>query len=217
MEQVIIGGRSPQAVGDHRSHRPRPATTRGGSLHYRRGWIRRHAQVRQGVAGSGLGDRGANGVGRPLAQRLLESGERVIDVPAKLAARARLFDTGHNRKTDAHDAHSVAVVAARTSTLRELKVDGELEALRMLTEAALRQTIATVATSTTVWWLRTSCPRSRWPTGSWSSTSVASAQSAHTMTFSKAMPFTRNWPPPSSSPLNNRPERRPGTAAPSTS
>jgi hypothetical protein len=98
MEQVIIGGRSPQAVGDHRSHRPRPATTRGGSLHYRRGWIRRHAQVRQGVAGSGLGDRGANGVGRPLAQRLLESGERVIDVPAKLAARARLFDTGQTAR-----------------------------------------------------------------------------------------------------------------------
>src|SRR5262245_38028683 len=37
---------------------------------------------------------GANGVGRPLAQRLLESGEQVLDVPAKLAARVRLFDTG---------------------------------------------------------------------------------------------------------------------------
>ena len=43
---------------------------------------------------------GANGVGRPLAQRLLEAGEQVVDVPAKLAARVRLFDTGHNRKTD---------------------------------------------------------------------------------------------------------------------
>ena len=42
---------------------------------------------------------GANGVGRPLAQRLLEAGEQVVDVPAKLAARIRLFDTGHNRKT----------------------------------------------------------------------------------------------------------------------
>ena len=28
--------------------------------------------------------------------------------------RARLFDTGHNRKTDALDAHSIAVVAVRT-------------------------------------------------------------------------------------------------------
>ena len=56
---------------------------------------------------------GANGAGRPLAQRLLEAGEHVVDVPAKLAARIRLFDTGHNRKTDARDAHSIAVVAAR--------------------------------------------------------------------------------------------------------
>ena len=54
---------------------------------------------------------GANGTGRPLAQRLLEAGEQVVDVPAKLAARVRLFDTGHNRKTDALDAHSIAIVA----------------------------------------------------------------------------------------------------------
>ena len=33
---------------------------------------------------------------------------------------------------DALDAHSIAVVAVRTKTLRVLKVDGELEALRML-------------------------------------------------------------------------------------
>ena len=44
----------------------------------------------------------------------------------------RLFDTGHNRKTDARDAHSIAVVGVRTKTLRVLKVDGEFEALRML-------------------------------------------------------------------------------------
>lgn len=77
---------------------------------------------------------GANGVGRPLAQRLLEAGELVVDVPAKLAARVRLFDTGHNRKTDAHDAHSIAMVAVRTKGLRVLVVDGALEALRMLVE-----------------------------------------------------------------------------------
>ena len=58
---------------------------------------------------------GSNGAGRPLAQRLLEDGEQVVDVPAKLAARVRLFDTGHNRKTDAHDAHAVAAVAVRTT------------------------------------------------------------------------------------------------------
>ena len=90
---------------------------------------------------------GANGAGRPLAQRLLEAGEQVVDVPAKLAARVRLFDTGHNRKTDAHDAHSIAIVAVRTKGLRVLQVDGELEALRMLTdrrEALTRRRVQTV-------------------------------------------------------------------------
>ena len=75
---------------------------------------------------------GANGAGRPLAQRLLEAGEVAVDVPAKLAARVRLFDTGLGRKTDAHDAHSIAVVAVRSTGLRVLTVDGELQALRML-------------------------------------------------------------------------------------
>lgn len=90
---------------------------------------------------------GANGAGRPLAQRLLEDGEQVVDVPAKLSARVRLFDTGHNRKTDAHDAHAVAAVAVRTKNLRVLQLDGELEALRMLTdrrEALTRRRVQTV-------------------------------------------------------------------------
>jgi transposase len=90
---------------------------------------------------------GANGTGRPLAQRLLETGEQVLDVPAKLAARVRLFDTGHNRKTDARDAHSVAMVAVRTQGLRVLQVDGELEALRLLAdrrEALTRRRVQTV-------------------------------------------------------------------------
>jgi transposase len=77
---------------------------------------------------------GSGGAGRPLAQRLLEAGEDVVDVPAKLAARARLFDTGHNRKTDELDAHSIAMVAVRTPTLRRLSADSSLEALRMLAD-----------------------------------------------------------------------------------
>jgi transposase len=60
---------------------------------------------------------GANGAGRPLAQRLVQAGDRVVDVPAKLAARVRLVDTGPNRKTDALDAHSIAIVV-RTGTPR---------------------------------------------------------------------------------------------------
>jgi len=91
---------------------------------------------------------GANGAGRPLAQRLLEAGEHVMDVPAKLAARVRLFDTGHNRKTDALDAHSIAIVAVRTQGLRVLQVDGQLEALRILSdrrEALSRCRVQTVS------------------------------------------------------------------------
>ena len=77
---------------------------------------------------------GAQGVGRPLAQRLLAQGETVLDVPAKLAARVRGFDTGNARKTDATDAHAVAMVALRTPRLRELTYDEELIALRLLTD-----------------------------------------------------------------------------------
>jgi transposase len=90
---------------------------------------------------------GSNGAGRPLAQRLLADGEQVVDVPAKLSARARLFDTGHNRKTDAHDAHAVGVVAVRTRGLRVLAYDAELEVLRMLAdrrEELTRQRVQTV-------------------------------------------------------------------------
>ena len=57
---------------------------------------------------------GAHGVGRPLAQRLLADRETVVDVPAKLAARVRVFDTGNARKTDATDAHAIAAAALRT-------------------------------------------------------------------------------------------------------
>ncbi len=77
---------------------------------------------------------GAQGIGRPLAQRLLAQGETVVDVPAKLAARVRVFDTGNARKTDAVDAHAVAMVALRTPRLRELAFDEELVALRLLTD-----------------------------------------------------------------------------------
>ena len=90
---------------------------------------------------------GSNGAGRPLAQRLLADGEHVVDVPAKLSARARALDTGHNRKTDAHDAHAVAVVAVRTRGLRVLSYDEQLEALRMLVarrEELTRQRVQTI-------------------------------------------------------------------------
>ncbi len=75
---------------------------------------------------------GANGIGRPLAARLLADGERVVDVPPKLAARARVFDTGQGRKTDAFDAHAIVMVALRDKGLREVQVNDELMVLRLL-------------------------------------------------------------------------------------
>jgi len=56
----------------------------------------------------------------------------VLDVPAKLAARARVFDTGQGRKTDAADAHAIVIVALRDTKLREVSPDAELTVLRLL-------------------------------------------------------------------------------------
>ena len=86
-------------------------------------------------------------MGHPLAQLLLEAGERVVDVPAKLAAQARPLDTGHGRKTDAHDAHSVAVAAVSAKGWRVLAPDGQLEAVRILVDRRdqlANQRVATV-------------------------------------------------------------------------
>jgi hypothetical protein len=72
-------------------------------------------------------------VGTP-AQRLVADGETVLDVPAKLSARARVFATGQGRKTDPVDARSVAVVAVRTDGLRHVEVDDTTVALRLLVD-----------------------------------------------------------------------------------
>jgi transposase len=40
---------------------------------------------------------GANGIGRPLAERVLASGERVLNVLAKLATRARCLTPARER------------------------------------------------------------------------------------------------------------------------
>jgi transposase len=77
---------------------------------------------------------GCNGIGRHIAQRLVADGETVVDVPAKLSARARVFATGQGRKTDPVDAHSVAVVALRTEGLRQVAVDDAAVALRLLVD-----------------------------------------------------------------------------------
>ena len=53
---------------------------------------------------------GCSGIGHHVAMRLLADHEQVVDVPPKLSARTRVFATGQGRKTDATDAHSVALV-----------------------------------------------------------------------------------------------------------
>jgi transposase len=77
---------------------------------------------------------GCQGIGRHIASRLLADGERVVDVPPKLSARARVFSTGQGRKTDATDAHSVALVATRMAGLRLVVDDEPLAVLRILAD-----------------------------------------------------------------------------------
>jgi hypothetical protein len=75
---------------------------------------------------------GCNGIGRHIANRLLADDEQVLDVPPKLAARARVFATGQGRKTDATDARSVALVGTRMASLRPAVNDEQLALLRIL-------------------------------------------------------------------------------------
>jgi transposase len=77
---------------------------------------------------------GCRGIGRHVAVRLLAAGEEVLDVPPKLSARVRVFATGQGRKTDATDAHSVALVGTRMSGLRPVVRDTDPEVLRMLVD-----------------------------------------------------------------------------------
>jgi transposase len=77
---------------------------------------------------------GCNGIGRHVATRLVAAGEQVVDVPPKLSARVRTFATGQGRKTDATDAHSVALVGTRMSGLRPVVPDAQREVLRILVD-----------------------------------------------------------------------------------
>jgi transposase len=77
---------------------------------------------------------GCQGIGRHIAARLLRDGEQVVDVPPKLSARARVFTTGQGRKTDATDAHSVALVGTRVAGLRRVVDDEQLAVLRILVD-----------------------------------------------------------------------------------
>jgi transposase len=89
---------------------------------------------------------GAHGVGRALAQRLVGDGEQVVDVPAKLAARVRVLSVGHGRKSDPHDAVSVAVAAMSVPQLRPVGVEDQAVVLHLLTKR--RQDLVAARTQT---------------------------------------------------------------------
>jgi len=81
---------------------------------------------------------GCEGIGRHVAQRLLAAGEQVVDVPAKLSARMRMFATGQGRKTDDTDAHSIALVGVRIAGLHPVVADEQLDMLRLLVDRRRR-------------------------------------------------------------------------------
>ena len=74
---------------------------------------------------------GCHGAGRSLAQRLIRDGEIVVDVPAKLAARIRVFSQGHGRKTDRDDAVSIGLAALDAVGIGPVARDCSLDSLRL--------------------------------------------------------------------------------------
>jgi len=91
-----------------------------GLLEWASGWPRRRWAIE-----------GARGLGQLLAQQLIASGERVLDVPPKLAARVRLLDSGQINKNDPNDARSVAVAALRAHELPELAAEDHAMVMRV--------------------------------------------------------------------------------------
>jgi transposase len=74
----------------------------------------------------------ANGLGRLLCQQLVMAGEQVVDVPASLAHRTRKLSGKSGRKTDEHDARSVAITAAHPGRLRQVELEDFSEALGVI-------------------------------------------------------------------------------------
>ena len=77
---------------------------------------------------------GANGIGRSIAQRLVSFGETVVDVPAKLSTRVRVYSTGHGTKTDNTDALAVGRAAIHSRHLRHVQPDDATVALKLLSD-----------------------------------------------------------------------------------
>ncbi len=76
----------------------------------------------------------AGGLGYLLAQQLIAAGEKVLDVPPKLAARARLLNTGNTNKNDPNDARSVAIVALRSPKVRPVAAEDQTAIMKLWTK-----------------------------------------------------------------------------------
>jgi transposase len=73
----------------------------------------------------------AGGLGYLLSQQLLAAGERVLDVPPKLAARVRLLATGDINKNDPNDARSVAIAALRSPAVKPVAVEDHQAVMKL--------------------------------------------------------------------------------------
>ncbi len=97
-----------------------------------------HAQVAQLLAWAAPFEactwavEGAGGVGYLLAQQLVAVGERVLDVPATLAARVRVLGSGRSNKNDANDGYSIAVAARHAPRLASVAPADHASVLRLL-------------------------------------------------------------------------------------
>ena len=71
-------------------------------------------------------------VGERTGLSLLAAGERVLDVPATLASRVRVFSTDRSNKNDPNDASWVAVAALRSLAMTEVRCEDHATGLRLL-------------------------------------------------------------------------------------
>jgi hypothetical protein len=160
---------------------------------------------------------GAAGLGHLLAQQLAAAGERVLDVPPKLAARVRLLQAGDTGKNDPNDAFSVAAAALRSPAPRPVIAEDHAVVLKIWAKrhrdlARLRNQAACRLHAVLRRWYpagsaRRSAPagppasssrsgprmRSPGPAASWP---ASSSPTSATSTPSCATP-ARSWPPPS--------------------
>jgi transposase len=98
-------------------------------------WVKRFPERRWAVES-------ANGLGYQIARHLIASGEKVVDVPAKLSTRIRVLSVGNERKNDQLDALYVALAAWHSDRLSEVNEEGYVArgGIRRYLENALRKT-----------------------------------------------------------------------------